>query len=238
MKIDILAFGAHPDDVELGCGGTLIKHRKSGYTTGIIDLTKGELGTRGTVEIRQAESDMASEIMGCSIRENLGLRDGFFTNDEGTRLKVIEIIRKYRPEIVLVPATYDRHPDHKRAGELVAEACFYSGLQKIKTVENGEHQVHWRPKSIYHYIQFIDLRPDFCVDISDVIEEKMAAVFAHKSQFHDPESREIPTFISSPEFSDYTRYRTQTTGIQSGFSNAEGFQYRRLPGVKNLFDLS
>jgi bacillithiol biosynthesis deacetylase BshB1 len=238
MKLDILAFGAHPDDVELGCGGTLIKEVAAGKKVGIIDLTYGDLGTRGTVEIRLKEAAIAAELMGLSIRENLGFRDGFFQHDEVHRLKVIEVIRKYCPEIVICNAPEDRHPDHGRAAELVAEAAFYAGLIKIETHdENGVLQPAWRPKVVYHYIQFKDLKPDFVVDISDFMEAKMKAILAHASQFYNPNSAEPQTLIASPEFLDYTRHRASSLGIIANVKYAEGFLVRRLPGVNYISDL-
>jgi len=238
MKLDILAFGAHPDDVELGCGGTLMKEVAKGKKVGIIDLTYGDLGTRGTVEIRLKEAALAAELMGLSARENLGFRDGFFQQDETHRLKVIGAIRKYRPEIVICNAPEDRHPDHGRAAELVAEAAFYAGLTKIETHdENGVSQVAWRPKVVYHYIQFKDLKPDFVVDISDFMEAKMKAILAHASQFFNPNSAEPQTLIASPEFLDYTRHRASNLGIIANLKYAEGFLVRRLPGVNSISDL-
>lgn len=238
MNLDILAFGAHPDDVELGCGGTLIKEAAAGKKVGIIDLTYGDLGTRGTVEIRLNEAAQAAELMGLSARENLGFRDGFFMNDEAHRLKVIAAIRKYRPEIVICNAPEDRHPDHGRAAELVAEAAFYAGLTKIETCDaNDDTQAPWRPKAVYHYIQFKDLKPDFMVDISDFMEAKMKAILAHASQFYNPNSAEPQTLIASPEFLDYTRQRAGNLGIIAGVKYAEGFIVQRLPGVNYISDL-
>jgi bacillithiol biosynthesis deacetylase BshB1 len=190
LKLDILAFAAHPDDVELGCSGTLIKHQLLGLTTGIIDLTQGELGTRGSAELRSLESKKASSIMQLSARENLGFSDGFFKNDQEHLLPIIQKIRKYQPDIIFANAIEDRHPDHGRAAKLVADACFYAGLLKIKTYDNNQlEQAVWRPKSLYHYIQYNYIRPDFVIDISDEMHKKIDAVMAYSSQFYDPSSK-------------------------------------------------
>lgn len=200
MKLDILAFGAHPDDVELGCSGTIAKEVNLGKKVGIIDLTRGELGTRGSVETRNLESAKASEILCVSIRENLDMRDGFFVNDEAHQLKVIQMIRKYQPEIVLCNAIDDRHIDHGKGSKLVSDACFLSGLRQIKTEFNDEMQEAWRPKVVYHYIQWKNIEPDFVVDISDFMETKMNSVLAYGSQFYDPKSNEPVTPIASKNF--------------------------------------
>lgn len=237
MKVQVLAFGAHPDDVELGCGGTLILHQLKGYTTGIIDLTYGELGTRGTVDIRKKEAENASKVMNLSIRENLGFRDGFFKNDEEHKLKIIEVIRAYQPDIVICNALTDRHPDHGRGGDVVEEAAFLSGLRMIETKRNNENQQPWRPSVVYRYIQFRDLKPDFLVDISDVMETKLNAIKMHSSQFYDPNSIEPSTLISSPEFLDNVKNRASYYGQYIGAKYAEGFTSKKLIGVSNLFDL-
>ena len=210
MKLDILAFGAHPDDVELGCSGTIAKEISLGKKVGIIDLTRGELGTRGSVEIRNSESAKASQILGVSVRENLDMRDGFFVNDEAHQLKVIEMIRKYQPEIVLCNAIDDRHIDHGKGSKLVSDACFLSGLRMIETESNGEKQSAWRPKVVYHYIQWKNLEPDFVVDISDFMEVKMQSILAYGSQFYDPNSKEPESPISSKNFLDSVKYEPKT----------------------------
>lgn len=234
-KLDILAFGAHPDDVELGCGGTLIKHVKLGKKVGIIDLTLGQLGTRGTVEKRLLEAQKAGEIIGVSIRENLNMEDGFFENDAAHRLKIIQAIRTYKPDIVICNAPHDRHPDHGRSSKLVLEAAFYSGLQKIECLDkNGNKLDPWRPKQVYHYIQFYDLKPDFALNISDEIEEKMQCILAHDSQFYNPESAEPKTLISSLEFLNQVKYRAASLGLQIGVAYAEGFISSRILGVQSF----
>ncbi len=237
MKLDILAFGAHPDDVELGCSGTIAKEVALGKKVGIIDLTRGELGTRGSVEIRNSESAKAAEILGVSIRENLDMRDGFFINDEAHQLKVIQMIRKYQPEIVLCNAITDRHIDHGKGSKLVSDACFLSGLVKIETESNGEKQQAWRPKVVYHYIQWQNIEPDFVVDISDFIEAKMKSVQAYASQFYDPNSKEPITPIASKNFLDSIKYRAQDLGRLVGVEYAEGFTTERYVAVNSLADL-
>ena len=237
MKLDILAFGAHPDDVELGCSGTIAKEVSQGKKVGIIDLTRGELGTRGSVETRNSESAKASEILGVSIRENLDMRDGFFVNDEAHQLKVIQMIRKYQPEIVLCNAIDDRHIDHGKGSKLVSDACFLSGLRQIKTELNGEIQEAWRPKLIYHYIQWKNIEPDFVVDISDFMETKMNSVLAYGSQFYDPKSNEPVTPIASKNFLESIKYRAQDLGRLVGVEYAEGFTVERYLAVNMLSDL-
>ena len=237
MKLDILAFGAHPDDVELGCSGTIAKEVSLGKKVGIIDLTRGELGTRGSVEIRNSESAKASEILGVVVRENLDMRDGFFVNDETHQLKVIEIIRKYQPEIVLCNAITDRHIDHGKGSKLVSDACFLSGLRQIKTELNGEAQEAWRPKVVYHYIQWQNIEPDFVVDISEFIGKKMESVLAYGSQFYDPNSKEPVSPITSKNFLDSINYRAQDLGRLVGVEYAEGFTTERYLAVNSLGDL-
>lgn len=237
MKLDILALAAHPDDVELSCAGTLIKAIQSGKKAGIVDFTKGELGTRGTPEIRMDEANASAEIMGLSARENLGFRDGFFKNDEAHQLEVIKMIRKYRPEIVLANAVSDRHSDHGRASELSREACFMSGLAMIKTEIDGVEQQAWRPKTVYHYIQSIPHEPDIIVDVSSAWETKIAAVKAFKSQFYDPDSNEPETYISSPEFWQMIESRGIHYGHEIGVKYGEGFTVERRVGVQTIFDL-
>ena len=237
MKLDILAFGAHPDDVELGCSGTIAKEVSLGKKVGIIDLTRGELGTRGSVEIRNSESAKASEILGVVVRENLDMRDGFFVNDEAHQLKVIEMIRKYQPEIVLCNAIKDRHIDHGKGSKLVSDACFLSGLRQIKTELNGEAQEAWRPKVVYHYIQWQNIEPDFVVDISEFMDKKMDSVLAYGSQFYDPKSNEPVTPITSKNFLDSVKYRALDLGRLVGVEYGEGFTTERYLAVNSLGDL-
>jgi len=237
MKLDILAFGAHPDDVELGCSGTIAKEVSLGKKVGIIDLTRGELGTRGSVEIRNSESAKASEILGVVVRENLDMRDGFFVNDEAHQLKVIEMIRKYQPEIVLCNAITDRHIDHGKGSKLVSDACFLSGLRQIKTELNGEGQEAWRPKVVYHYIQWQNIEPDFVVDISGFMDKKMESVLAYGSQFYDPNSKEPVTPITSKTFLDSVKYRAEDLGRLVGVAYAEGFTTERYLAVNSLDNL-
>lgn len=238
LKLDILAFAAHPDDVELGCSGTLIKHQLLGLTTGVIDLTKGELGTRGSAELRALEAKNASSIMKLSARENLGFADGFFKNDQEHLLPIIQKIRKYTPDIILANAIEDRHPDHGRAAKLVADACFYAGLIKIKTLdENGISQNVWRPKSLYHYIQYNYIKPDFVVDITLEMDKKIEAVMAYSSQFYDPQSTEPETPISTLAFLNGLKERASDLGRMIHVNFAEGFTSTRLIGVNNLKNL-
>ena len=237
MKLDILVIVAHPDDAELSCGGTLIKHADLGYKTGIIDLTQGEMGTRGTVEDRMAEADAAAKILGLSIRENLKFADALFPNDEEHRMKVIQKIRQYQPEIVIANAPADRHPDHGKAAELVKQAAWLSGLEKYESSFEGKVQKAWRPKHVYHVIQFNMLEPDFVVDISGYVDRKMQAVTAYKSQFYDPNSKEPTTLISRPEFLDTLKSRNVVHGDYALIDLAEGFISAYKPAVKNLFDL-
>jgi len=232
MKLDVLAFGAHPDDIELGCGGTLIKHIEQNYKVGIIDFTKGDLGTRGTAEIRLKEADIAGKAMGLSIRDNLKFKDGFFQNDDFHKRELIKKIRLYRPEIVLTNAPSDRHPDHGRASQITIDACFLSGLEKIDT-----SQQIWRPKAIYHYIQFNNLKPDFVVDISQYFDRKIDVIKKYKSQFYDPNSIETDTVISSKEFFDSIEYRAKDLGRQTFCEYAEGFVSHQLPKINFLNDL-
>jgi len=238
MKLDILAFGAHPDDVELGCGGTIAKEIESGKQVGVVDLTHGELGTRGTAQTRFTEAAEAAKILGIAVRENLGFADGFFVNDKNHQLEVIKMIRKYQPEIILCNAFDDRHIDHGKGSKLVSDACFLSGLIKIETKDDsGALQAAWRPKQVYHYIQWKNLEPDFVVDISSVIAKKEAAVLAYKTQFYDPNSKAPVTPISSKNFTDSVVYRAQDLGRLAGVAYAEGFNVERFPAVASLFDL-
>jgi bacillithiol biosynthesis deacetylase BshB1 len=237
IKLDILAFGAHPDDTELGCGGTLIKHVKSGKKVGVVDLTEGQLGSRGSIAQRYKEAEKAMKITGLSIRENLGMEDGWFRNDVESQHKIIEMIRKYQPEIVLANAISDRHPDHGRAASLVAEACFYSGLVKIETVYNGKKQEAWRPKALYHYIQDYHIEPDFVIDVSAHWDQKIEAIMAFSSQFFNPNSKEKETPISSKSFLDFLGARARNIGRPIGAEYGEGFTSTRYLGVEDLFDL-
>lgn len=237
MKLDILAFGAHPDDVELGCSGTIAKEVSFGKKVGIIDLTRGELGTRGSAEIRDEEAKEGARILGVSVRENLRFADGFFVNDEKHQLEIIKKIRKYRPEIVLCNAIDDRHIDHARGSKLVSDACFLSGLRKIETFENGEKQEAWRPKLVYHYIQWKNIEPDFVVDISGFMDKKLASVLAYKTQFFDEKSNEPSTPISDKNFLDSVTYRARDLGRLIGVDFAEGFTVERFVAVNSLYDL-
>ncbi len=237
MKLDVLAFGAHPDDVELGCGGTIAKEVSLGKKVGIIDLTRGELGTRGSKEIRDSEAQKAAEILGVSIRENLNMRDGFFLNDENHQLEVIKTLRKYRPEIVLCNAIDDRHIDHGKGSKLVSDACFLSGLIKIETEIDGQKQDAWQPKLVYHYIQWKNIEPDFVVDISGFNEIRVASILAYSSQFYDPKSKEPETAIASKNFLESLSYRPRDFGRLIGTDFAEGFTVERPLAVNNLGDL-
>lgn len=237
MKLDILAIAAHPDDVELSCAGTLMIHAQKGLKTGIVDLTKGELGTRGTPEGRLIEAQEACKVMGLEIRENLGLADGFFQNTIEDQLKVIAAIRRYRPEIVLANAIDDRHPDHGRAAKLIADSCFLAGLRKIETMDNGQPQQAWRPRQVYHFLQDRYHEPDFVVDITPVIEQKLEAIKCFKTQFLAAKDNEPQTYISSPEFFDSVLYRAKMLGKMVGVAYAEGYTSAKMLGVRNLMDL-
>lgn len=237
MKLDILAFGVHPDDVELGCSGTLLLAVSEGKKVGIVDLTQGELGTRGNVQTRKEEAEAASKILGLSVRDNLGMRDGFFVNDEAHQLKVISCIRKYRPDIVICNAQQDRHPDHGRAASLVSESCFYSGLSKIKTKLNGLDQDSWRPKNVFHYIQDRFLQPDFLVDITNVFDKKLDTIKAYATQFYNPDIIGPETYISTPEFLDTLIGRHKLLGKTIGVVYAEGFVTDKSIGIRSLSDL-
>jgi N-acetylglucosamine malate deacetylase 1 len=238
MKLDILAVGVHPDDVELSCAGTLLKHIQLGYKVGLLDLTKGELGTRGSAELRTEEATEAAHIMGALVREQLDLEDGFFTQNEAQLRKIIRIIRKYCPEVVFANAIEDRHPDHGRASKLMSDACFLSGLVKIETLDdNNIPQAPWRPKTVYHYIQDRALKPDFVVDISGFMDKKFELIMAYKSQFFDPLSTEPKTPISGKEFLDSIKGKDSVYGRYIGVQYAEGFNVEKTIGVKNVFDL-
>ena len=239
MKLDILAIGAHPDDVELGCGATLAKEVANGKKVGVIDLTRGELGTRGTAETRDEEAFNAAKILGVHSRVNMRFADGFFVNDKEHQIEIIKMIRHYRPEIVICNAIDDRHIDHGKGSQLVSDACFLSGLRKIETVHKDENiiQEPWRPKAVYHYIQWKDLEPDVAVDVSGFIDKKMESVLAYKTQFFDPNSDEPETPISSENFTDSIEYRARNLGRLIGVTHAEGFTVERFPAVESLFDL-
>jgi bacillithiol biosynthesis deacetylase BshB1 len=237
MKLDIVAFGAHPDDIELGCSATLAKEISSGKKVGVVDLTQGELGTRGSAKIRAEEAARASEILGLSARVNLKFKDAFFQNDEEHQLRIIEQIRRFKPDIVLANAIEDRHIDHPKGAKLVADACFLSGLRKVSTKWEGEEQEAWRPKVVYHYIQWKNLEPDFVVDVSGFMDKKLAAVQAYSSQFYDPNSKEPSSPISSENFLNSVTYRARDLGRIIGVTAAEGFNVERYPAVKNLSDL-
>lgn len=237
IQLDILAFGAHPDDVELGCGGTIAKEVSLGKKVGIIDLTRGELGTRGSKELRDIEAANAATILGLIVRENLNFRDGFFVNDEEHQLEIIRKIRKYRPEIVLCNAVDDRHIDHEKGSKLVSDACFLSGLAKIVTEDDNGLQPAWRPKLVYHYIQWKPIQPDFVVDITGFTDAKLKAILAYQSQFHNPNSQEPETPISSKNFLDSLLYRSQDLGRLIGTEYAEGFTVERYLGVNSLSNL-
>ena len=237
IKLDILAIGAHPDDVELGCSATLAKEISRGKKVGILDLTHGELGTRGSAAIRDAEAAKAAEILGVHHRENLGFRDGFFINDEEHQMAVIRMIRKYQPEIVLCNAVQDRHIDHSKGSSLVSDACFLSGLRKIETKLDGLDQSAWRPKHVYHYIQWENLKPDFVVDVTGFVDQKIAAVKAYTSQFYDPDSKEPVSPISSQNFLESIGYRARDLGRLIGTDYAEGYTVERFVAVDNLDQL-
>jgi N-acetylglucosamine malate deacetylase 1 len=237
MKLDILAIGAHPDDVELGCGATIAKEIYLGKQVGILDLTRGELGTRGSAEIRDKEASKAAKILGVSMRKNLAFADGFFVNDKEHQLEIIKIIRKYKPTIVLCNAIDDRHIDHPKGSKLASDACFLSGLMKIETEFNEIKQDSWRPKHVYHYIQWENLKPDFVVDVTGFIETKINAVKAYSTQFYDPKSKEPSSPISSKNFLSSVEYRAQDMGRLIGTEYAEGFTTKRYVAIKSLDNL-
>lgn len=237
MKLDILAFAAHPDDVELSASGTLMRYVAEGKKVGIIDLTEGELGTRGTVETRYEEAAGASKIMGLSARENLRMPDGFFEDNAENKRLIIEQIRKYQPEIVLANSISDRHPDHGRAGKLVEDACFLAGLRKIETRMEGQEQLPHRPRLVAHYIQDFYLEPSFVIDVTPFVERKIEVIKAFKTQFYDPNSPEPSTPISGEEFFDFIKGRMLNMGRPAGMKYAEGFTISRVFGVKDLFEV-
>ncbi|HEY0030919.1 MAG TPA: bacillithiol biosynthesis deacetylase BshB1 [Bacteroidia bacterium] len=236
-KLDILAIGVHPDDVDLSCSGTLLKHLAMGKKCGILDLTAGELGTRGSAELRLIEAANAAKILGITVRDNLKMADGFFKNDKEHQIAIIKKIREYQPEIVLCNAVSDRHPDHGRAAKLISEACFYSGLIKVETAYDGFKQIVWRPKAIYHYVQDRQLKPDFVVDVTPFVDKKMEAIHAFKSQFYDPESKEPESPITVKNFFELVKGKMSVFGRDAGYDYAEGFTVERTAGVNSLFDL-
>ncbi|MDG1849179.1 MAG: bacillithiol biosynthesis deacetylase BshB1 [Flavobacteriales bacterium] len=234
-KVDILAIGVHPDDIELGCAGTILKHIDLGFTVGALDLTQGELGTRGSAALRLAEAETSAKLMGLKFRDNLGFEDGFVTADNKQyQMEIVKQIRKHQPDIVLCNAIDDRHPDHSRASELVSTACFLSGLIKIETALEGSSQTAWRPKQVLHYIQWKPVDPDFVIDISGHMDKKLQAVMAYSSQFFDPNSKEAETPISSKQFIDSVTYRAQDLGRLIGVTHAEGFTSDKLIGLDRL----
>lgn len=238
MKVDLLVIAVHPDDAELCCGGTILSHIEKGHQVAMVDLTQGELGTRGNAEIRLQEAQDAAEVLGVQARENLGFRDGFFKNDEAHQMELIKKIRQYQPEMVITNAPTDRHPDHGRAGHLVKEACFYAGLPKIETSLNNEKQEAWRPHIVYHFIQFYHLTPDLVLDIEPYVEQKIQAIKAYRSQFYDPESEEPETILTNPKFFDFLKGRWQEMGAAAHLNYGEGFISDRTISVESLFDLS
>ena len=237
MKLDILAIGAHPDDVELSCAGTIAKEISRGKKVGILDLTRGELGTRGTAEIRDQEATAAAQVLGVEVRENLEFSDAFFTNNASHQMEIIKMIRKYQPEIVLCNAVDDRHIDHGKAAKLISDACFLSGLRKIETIMNGENQPAWRPKHVFHYIQWKNLKPDFVVDITGFLDKKIDSVKAYRSQFYSEDNKEPETPISSSNFLDSITYRAQDMGRLINTEHAEGYNVDRYVAVDSVFDL-
>lgn len=236
MKLDVLAIGVHPDDVELGCSGTLLNEANLGKKTGIVDLTQGELGTRGTIETRYTEAANAAAILKVQVRDNLKMRDGFFRNDEEHQKLLIQTIRKYQPDIILANVLHDRHPDHGRAGHLIADACFLSGLSKIETTgDNGQPQEKWRPRYVLHYIQDYYHEPDLVVDISDVFEQRMQSILAYQTQFNTPSADKGPrTYISNPDFLETITGRARMLGKRIGVKYAEGFISEKMIGIRNL----
>ncbi|KAA5533266.1 bacillithiol biosynthesis deacetylase BshB1 [Taibaiella lutea] len=234
MKLHILAIGVHPDDVELGCTGTLINHIRKGQQAGILDLTQGELGSRGTIETRHNEAQASAGLLGIAVRENLKMADGFFQNDREHQLKIIQILRKYQPDIVLANALADRHPDHGRAGRLIADACFLSGLRKIETTFEAKSQQAWRPKKVFHYLQDRFTEPDFIVDISESMDLKMEGIKCFKTQFFNDSSDDPQTYISAPGFMDKIKNRASQLGHRIGAKYGEGFSLETSLGISDL----
>ncbi|MEO6904636.1 MAG: bacillithiol biosynthesis deacetylase BshB1 [Bacteroidia bacterium] len=237
MKLDILAIGAHPDDVELSCSGTLLKQISLGNKCGILDLTCGELGTRGSGSLRLIEAANAAKVLGVAVRDNLKMADVFFKNDKEHQLEIIKKIRQYKPEIILCNAISDRHPDHGRASQLVSEACFYSGLRRIETTIDSGNQEAWRPKAVYHYIQDKQLKPDFVVEVTAFVDKKMEAIHAFKSQFYDPSSNEPESPITVKNFFELVKSKMAVFGRDAGFEYAEGFNVERTIGINNIFSI-
>jgi bacillithiol biosynthesis deacetylase BshB1 len=234
MKLDILAVGVHPDDVELGCSGSVLASIAQGKRVGILDLTRGELGTRGNADTRKTEAAKAAEILGVAVRENLGLADGFFENDETSKRKVIEAIRAYQPDVILANAFTDRHPDHGRSAQLVSDAAFLSGLRKIETFREGKQQEPWKPSNVFHYIQDRFIEPDFVVDITDYWDKKMQSILAYSTQFYNPALNEPETYISSAQFLETVKARALMLGKRVGVGYAEGFMTRKTPGIRGF----
>jgi bacillithiol biosynthesis deacetylase BshB1 len=237
MKLDVLAIGAHPDDIELSCAATLVKLVKQGRSVGIVDLTRGELGTRGSGTLRVQEAEASARILGVHIRENLSLPDGNISIDQENILKMVITIRKYKPEILLFPYSSDRHPDHEHAHDLCKDAFFFSGLVKIETTLDGQAQESYRPKRYYHYMQWNEFIPSFIVDVSEEFECRMQAIRAFASQFHNPQSKEKETVLSNPEFIDFIRTRAEYYGDRIGAKFGEPFASPAVPGIRNLFDI-
>ncbi len=237
IKVDILAFAAHPDDIELSASGTIMKHIAMGKTVAIVDLTQGEMGSRGTIETRYSEAEAASKIMGLSARVNLKMADGFFEISTENKIKIIEQLRYFQPDVVLANAKSDRHPDHGRGSQLVSEACFLSGLLKIETSLNGENQQKWRPKAVYHYIQDHYIKPDFVVDVSEFIDRKIESILAYKTQFFNPEDKGPKTPISGEDFLEFLKGRWREYGRSIGVEYAEGFTVERALGVEDITKL-
>ena len=234
VKLDVLAIGVHPDDVELGCSGTILVALSEGKKVGIVDLTRGELGTRGSAEIRKTEAANAAKVLGVHVRENLGLADGFFLNDEVHQRKVIMMIRKYQPEIILCNAPEDRHPDHGRSSKLVSDAAFLSGLRKIETEFDGVNQEAWRPKYVFHYLQDRFLQPHFVVDVSNHMDKKIESILSYTTQFYNPDLDEPQTYISSPDFMESVKARAMMLGKRIGVKYAEGYVSEKMIGVKSM----
>ena len=234
MKLDILAFGVHPDDVELGCAGTIMAAIDQGKKVGIVDLTRGELGTRGTPTTRTQEAAAAAKIMGVDVRDNLDMADGFFANDEAHQRKIIALIRKYQPDIILANAPEDRHPDHGRSAKLVSDAAFLSGLRKIETVHNGASQQAWRPAYTFHYIQDRFIQPSFVIDITKYMDRKIEAVLAYSTQFNSADTSEPQTYISSPQFLETVKARALMLGKRIGVGYAEGYITEKIIGFSNF----
>lgn len=237
LKLDLLVLAAHPDDAELGCGGTMAAHAAMGKKVGIIDFTRGELGTRGTSEIRAQEAEASQRVLGVSIRENMGFADGFFINDQKHQLALVKIIRKYKPDIVIANAIGDRHPDHARAATLARDACFYAGLRKIETEIDGQDQEAWRPNKVYHFIQSRYIKPDVVIDVSDHWHTKMQAIRCFTSQFDSSHSDEPQTFLTTPIFLQFIEARAKELGHSIGVAYGEGFTVEKQIGIKSFYDL-